>query len=40
MEKPLSLIHDEGLLPIGVSFLAAHAGANFLSSAISEGIIG
>ena len=39
MKKTLSIIHDEGLLPIGVSFLVAHSGASFLSSLIDEGVM-
>lgn len=39
MKKTLSIIHEEGLLLIGVSFLVAHSGASFLSSVISEGFM-
>ena len=39
MKKTLSIIHEEGLLLVGVSFLVAQSGASFLSSFISEGIM-
>ena len=39
MKKTLSIIHEEGLLLVGVSFLVAHSGAGFLSSFISEVIM-
>ena len=39
MKKTISIIHEEGLLLVGVSFLVAHSGAGFLSSFISEVIM-
>ena len=39
MKKTLSVIHQEGLLLIGVSFLVGHSGASFLSSVINKGIM-
>ena len=36
MKKTLSVIHEEGLLLIGVSFLVGHSGASFISSIIDK----
>lgn len=39
MNKTLSIIYEEGLLLIGVSFLVGHSGASFLSSIINTVIM-
>ena len=36
MRKTLSIIHEEGLLLLGVSFLVGHSGSRFISSAIDN----
>ena len=36
MRKTLSIIHDEGLLLLGVSFLVGHSGSSFISSMINN----
>ena len=36
MRKTLSIIHEEGLLLLGVSFLVGHSGSNFISSVINN----
>ena len=36
MRKTLSIIHEEGLLLLGVSFLVGHSGSSFISSVIDN----
>ena len=36
MRKTLSIIHEEGLLLLGVSFLVGHSGSQFISSVIDN----
>ncbi len=36
MRKTLSIIHEEGLLLLGVSFLVGHSGSSFISSIIDN----
>ena len=36
MRKTLSIIHEEGLLLLGVSFLVGHSGSQFISSFINN----
>ena len=36
MRKTLSIIHEEGLLLLGVSFLVGHSGSSFISSMIDN----
>ena len=36
MRKTLSIIHEEGLLLLGVSFLVGHSGSSFISSVINN----
>ena len=39
MRKTLSIIHEEGLLLLGVSFLVGHSGSQFISSLIDNMIM-
>ncbi len=39
MIKTLSIIREEGLLLIGISFLVGHSGASFFSSVIEKGVM-
>ena len=36
MRKTLSIIHEEGLLLLGVSFLVGYSGSSFISSVINN----
>ena len=36
MRKTLSIIHEEGLLLLSVSFLVGHSGSSFISSMINN----
>ena len=39
MKKIFSVIHEEGLLLIGVSFLVGHSGSSLISSVINKVIM-